>query len=232
MPLFRKRRENLPDDPGDIELIEAITNHCESFLGPVEEVLHEVKSPFVHMDLLRFKGDPDDPFHLVVTCGMSSKPMNVPANVMDRDHYRYAELLLCLPSDWPVEWEQLADPANWWPLQKLKILARMPHEAETWVWFGHTFAHTSPPSPFAPDTELCAALVCPNALFPKEFEFLTYKGRTIVFQQLAFLYREEYEYTKANYGKGFLKLVRESGMPPDEFFVLNKHRRNLCKDLS
>lgn len=213
--------------PADLRLIEAIAKHCEPSLGNCARTLEEIESPIVHVDLMQFELGPEDPAHVFVTCGMSSKPMNVPGNVPNPDPYRYAELVLCLPGDWPMDFDTLTREENWWPLHALRSLARLPHERETWLWGGHTVSNDPPEEPYAANTKFCGAIVCPNAMFDDSFEVLSHNGRDIVFLQIAFLYREELEFAKANYSDALMKRVIESGVSPFDFFVLNSNRPNV-----
>jgi hypothetical protein len=57
-----------------------------------------------------------------------------------------AELVMALPAEWPLEQSELEDESNYWPLGLLKMLARLPHEFETFVWFGHTIPNGDPPA--------------------------------------------------------------------------------------
>lgn len=214
---------------GDPVLMEAVVRHFEELCGSVEMVYHEQTSTFVHIDIHHFPADSDEDFHTFVTTGMAEKPMNVPSEVPTPENYRYAELVLHLPASWPTEWEELSKPENWWPLQTLQNLARLPHRREGWLWGGHTLRHGDDLEPYADDTQFCAALVCPSFLLPDEFETLTLAdGRNIVFLTIAFIYREEFEYCVEHQSDAFFEKIRESGMSPFDFFVLNKNRPNVC----
>ena len=49
-------------------------------------VFHEIVSDVVHIDLLHVPPRRERPFHTLVTCGMSVRPMNVP---QDAEEFRY-----------------------------------------------------------------------------------------------------------------------------------------------
>lgn len=65
--------------------------------------------------------------------GGDEAPMNAPEGA---EEWRYAELLCVLPADWPV--------------RRLKSLARLPHEHDTWPGPGHTIPHGDPAERRAP----------------------------------------------------------------------------------
>ncbi len=174
---------------GDEALIEAVTDHLERHLGPLrDEVLHEVFSPAVHLDLLVAPATDERPM-VVATCGMAEKPMEVPEELPEA---AYAELCILLPPEWPIDPESIHDERNWWPLRLLKELARFPHEYGTWIGEGHTVPNGDPPEPYAEGTELCCALVMPAMAFDEEFWTFDHpRGGTINMLMVVPLYADE-----------------------------------------
>lgn len=85
---------------------------------------------------------------------MSEKPMQIPG---DAPHAaRHVELLMLLPPDWRLEKRDFADECWYWPVRHLKILARAPHEWDTWFGPGHTMQIDADLKPFAANTQFCA----------------------------------------------------------------------------
>src|SRR6478736_6629065 len=108
---------------GDPELVAAIDAHITEHFGPVENVFHEIISPYVHIDLHIVMPTEERPAITVVTSGMSERPMRSPAGDL------YAELMLVLPSTWPTPDDpDFESPSGYWPYRLLKELARLPHE--------------------------------------------------------------------------------------------------------
>ena len=161
---------------GDAGLIEAVSDHVERHLGPIDPVLHERESPIVHVDVLVVGPQDGVPYQTLVTCGMSERPMPVPAD----EAGPRAELFLGLAPDWPLEVEALRDERHWWPIRLLKQLARLPHEEGTVLWERHTVGDPTD-APFAEGTELCAALVAPPLLVPDGFRALEEPGADPIF---------------------------------------------------
>ncbi|HEX8832684.1 MAG TPA: suppressor of fused domain protein, partial [Abditibacteriaceae bacterium] len=89
---------------GDEELINAIGDHIETYIGPVETVFHEIISDLVHIDVHIVKATPERPFHVLVTSGMAALPMNAPETGL-----RFAELCVFLPASWPLDGEKWRD---------------------------------------------------------------------------------------------------------------------------
>lgn len=183
---------------GDGDLIEAISDHVENHIGPIE-VFHEIVSDLVHLDVLWAKPNKRVPFHTLVTCGMSELPMIVPD---DHPFPPYLELCAFLPSTWPMQ--QVVDhmtnarrlseaemERGYWPIRMLKDLAKLPHEHRTFLGQGHTVGNDDPKTPYASDTKLCAAYIT----FPYQagFAFTDLRAghRTIRFLQAVPMFAEE-----------------------------------------
>jgi hypothetical protein len=159
----------------------------ERHVGQVSDVFHEPLSTRLHLDVLQVAPTEERPYRTLVTCGMSSLAMNAPKAQDAR-----AELLLCLPADWPLDEESLEDERNHWPIRLLKDLARLPHEHDTWLGFGHTIPNGDPPEPYAPGTELCGAVVVPPVRAPKEVRVLDQEQSTTFYAVVA-LHADELE---------------------------------------
>lgn len=220
--------DDFPAPFGDEALIEAIGDHCERFFGECEFVWHEVVSEFVHIDLHVFRPDPISGIRTIVTSGMAEKPMHVPKTLVDPEKYRYAELVLQIPPNWPVDQNAFADPECSWPFWALKSFARLPHQYETWVWSGHTMA-SDPPEPYSEHSKLCAATLWPSLLLPEEFEGLTLPdGREVVFLTLGFLYAEELAFSKRHSQERLLAQIERRKLPLEQFLILNPDRPSAC----
>jgi hypothetical protein len=187
-----RHRALVPDDaisPGDAALIDAIDHHVQQHIGSVDVVFDEIVSPYVHVDIHHVPPRPEQPFHVLVTSGMSEMPMMTPEPM---EEYRYAEVLVCLPPEWPVTQEAFQDERNYWPIRALKRLARLPHEFSTWLGWGHTVPNGDPPQSFASNTELCGMLVLPSLSLPEEaFRMELSDGRTIHFWSLVPVHADE-----------------------------------------
>src|SRR3954469_15460518 len=122
-------------NPGNAALIASVTTHVERHVGPVDLVWDELDSDALHVDVLHVAAGPTRPYQTLVTCGASEFPMSTPAEYAV---WRFAELCILLPPDWPITTEGLRDPATGWPFWLLKQIARYPHEAGTWLGYGHT----------------------------------------------------------------------------------------------
>jgi hypothetical protein len=174
---------------GDPALVEAVSDHVERHVGPVDDVFHELISPLVHIDVLRVAPSEERPWHTLVTCGMSARPMTAP-----EPNLAFAELTLALPPEWPASQEAWSDERHYWPVRLLKFLARLPHEYDTWLGEGHTIPNDDKPRPYAPGTGLCGAIVSVPQLPPDGFLALDRPEGPIRFLGVVALHDAEMEH--------------------------------------
>lgn len=109
-----------------------------------------------------------EPYYVVHTIGMSAEPMNLDDMPKKRQYewLRWAELMLFLPGDWPVDesrWPQhLNDPEDKpaaWPLRLLRLLAALPRKGNTWLGAGHSIPNGAPPHPYAENAPFTGAVL-------------------------------------------------------------------------
>ena len=172
------------------EHIEAISDHIEEHIGPVESVFHEVMSEIVHVDVHIVAPTADYPFYTLVTSGMSDLPMTAPDGYED---YRHAEVYLQLPADWPLkDQDVMQQEEHYWPIRWLKIIARFPHTYHTFIASGHTIPNGEEAAPLGPGTELGCMMAVSGGPFPEEFDVLPLEDGTLIhFYQLVPLYPAE-----------------------------------------
>lgn len=231
-PVFRHeaKEEGFVPAHGDEANIQAISDHIEKHIGPIESVFHEILSHLVHIDVHWVKATKERPYHAFITSGMSDIPMHVPEGLEDQ---AFAEVLILLPADWGIEGgvgktmdEVFEDELNYWPIGWLKSIARFPHEYETYMGWGHSVPNGEHAEAFAPNTEMGCMLLLPAIDLPVDFfELKIHEGKTIRFYGLYPIYKEEMEFKLK---KGTDALVRKF----DKYEVsgiLNPTRVNTCK---
>lgn len=201
----------------DLDIREAVDAHLKRFLGPEVQVWHEIMSAYVHLDLYRFEPTPERPYFTFVTSGMSDQPMHVPKGMEDMGR---AELLICLPPEWPVD-----DPDHSWPVDILKSLARLPYEYQSWISLGTTVTNGNPPTPMA-DTSFIGSIVGPTATLPDKFVKLDVNNKQIWFYGVYPIYAKEMTFkTDTPSGdEALLQRLLESGVTE----VLDTKRKNTC----
>ncbi|RJE86698.1 suppressor of fused domain protein [Paenibacillus sp. 1011MAR3C5] len=226
-PIHRQKERDDSFQPayGDEETIEKITAHVEKHIGEVDFVFHEIVSDKMHIDVLRVPPTQERNYYTLVTCGMSALSMTVPPGA---EQFRFAELLLCLPSNWPLTEEAMQKEENYWPIRWLKTLARLPHDYNSWLYAGHSIPNGDPAEPFAPNTKLSGMLLSlptiaedPNGFFTLQMS----EEKEVHFFSLLPIYKEEMDF-KLKHGAEelFQKLDRER---INEFLQIQ--RKNVCK---
>lgn len=152
------------------EVAEAIDAHLGIHFGPVSFVWHELASHLVGVHVYVVGPTAERPYQTLVTSGMSERPMTVPEG---SGISPYAELVLCLPADWPLTQETLRDDATGWPVRVLKQVARLPHEYGTWIGEWHSVPNGDPAEPYADGTPFAGVVVTPMLNVPPEARTIT-----------------------------------------------------------
>jgi hypothetical protein len=180
-----------PAGAGEPDTIEAVERHIERHFGPVATVWHEILSDLVHVDVHVVEPSANRPYFTLVTSGMSDRPMTVPP---EADSSPFAELMLCLPADWPMRPDAFKDERAYWPIRLLKTVARLPHEFETWIAEWHSIPNGDPAEPYAPGAPFVGVAVAPMLhCVPEAREIVTDAGRHIALLALVPLHPAEME---------------------------------------
>ncbi|AKA68088.1 suppressor of fused domain protein [Clostridium scatologenes] len=202
--------------------MEKIEEHIHKYFGEPTSVYHELMSDLIHLDVYYIKPNEDRNFHTFVTSGMSFIPMNPMEGSEDE---KYAELIVCLPAQWPVSEEAFKDMDNYWPIAWLKMLARFPHDYKTWLGFAHTMPNYDPPIPIA-NTNFHGIMLLPPILTPQSAAKLQInEDISINFYCIIPLYKDEMQYKLDNGYKDILDKFDEKGINE----VINIKRDNVCE---
>lgn len=190
--------------------------------GDYDQVLHEMVSPDIHLDIVMIPPTPQEDYYKLITMGVGAYPMNVPKELKDRELERF-ELVMYLPSDWKMDSDKEED---YWPIRVCKMLGRLPLQENSWLGFGHSMSFDAECTPFAENTGFCS-IVLVNAM-NKNHEpcdlYMEKKGK-INFYQLFPLYKEELAY-KQEYG---LEALMDLFSVEDLSLVFNIKRKNYGK---
>lgn len=221
--IYRHKAEDFKEDNQDLgeSSLKKIDLHITKWLGEVSGVFHEIISPTVHVDVHLVPPARDRNFNVLVTSGMSDKPMNSPF-----PEARYAEVVALLPPDWKLDQASFEDENNYWPIRQLKFIARFPHEFDTWVWATHTIPNGDPPEPYASNTNLsCILLYYPISL-PQGFHRLKVnEEKEISFLALIPIFRDEMEFKLKKGMEGLIEKFDANGLTE----VIDIHRPSCLK---
>ena len=137
---------------------DVILEHVTRSFGPIKNTISEtIPGSRVSVNVHLIPPSMNNDFVTLVTTGMSDEPMEY----SDKESmFKYAELLLKLPSSWLVEEENMKDQSYYWPLGWLRKVAHIPHIYEGWIDEGVILPNGEPPQPFASNTKLSSIMVC------------------------------------------------------------------------
>ena len=216
---FWSSRKNSEPEVYSEDEMSAIEHHIKNTFGEFENVFHELGSPDIHVDICLVPPSGERGYYTLVTMGMGAHRMNVPEELAEYKLER-AELVIALPPDWKLDGESMKEERWYWPISLLKVLARLPIASDSWLGFGHTMDKESP---FAEDTELCAAILTgPQGMGVGDGgEVCTLpSGEEVNFYQVIPLYRDEMEYKLEHDADALLEKM--AGIS----FVVNPTRQN------
>jgi len=209
--------------PGDQVLIETVQRRIEERLGPIRTVwcLPKIEDR-VHVDLHWVPPTPLNPWHTILTTGMSERPMRPPAEAAEA---RFGELYLCLPPEWPLEAAGPSDSEAGWPLSLLSDFAGYPHREGRWLWYGHTVAY-EPAQPLGPGVRFSAAALGPSISLPRGFNGIEAgPDRIVWYFSLLPIYPEERELAIREGTEALFERLRLAGVTD----LLKVRRRNVAR---
>ncbi|MBR6376140.1 MAG: suppressor of fused domain protein [Oscillospiraceae bacterium] len=207
---FKKKAARSPFYAYSEQDMDRFENHIQNTIGPFSQVIHEIVSDGLHLDVLPIPATEKRNNLTLITMGMGAYPMPVPERYGRKNR---AELAIRLPADWPVE----KSGAEWfWPIALLTRLARLPYDQNTWfgVWHDADFQE-----PLGTGVEFCAVLLefLDENVPPLELE----SGDELLLYNVIPLYRSEMDYLLANDAEALLnKMPEEVKNGP-----LNIHRK-------
>jgi hypothetical protein len=144
---------------------------------------------------------------------MSYREMTLPEDLGEREFWLRAELMVALPPDWFGEGDMddaIQDEAIYFPIRRLKELARYPHNAATSLIASHTFLYNEP---LGPGTEMSAFVIWwPTYLAEGDNVIKLEGGGNINLYSLIPIYAEEREYAVQNGTGALLDLLADAGV--------------------
>lgn len=197
-----------------------ILKHVSRNFGKVSQTLSEiVPGSRVAVNLHIIPASKDRNYITLVTTGMSDYPMDEAEEAAET---AYAELLIKLPADWPMEQNKMNDERNYWPLGWLRQTAHILHLYDGVLGEEVILPNGEPPMPFASNTKLSCIMVCK----PKEANMerlVTSKGKVINFYTLMPIYKEERNIALRRGYEFLMKKLNENGISD----VLDIKRKNV-----
>ena len=204
-------------DPASLSDVERVERQIKEYLGsrfgPVDPLgQQEILPPIEGMSVAIYSIRPNEehPYLVLFTSGMSDQPMAAPERYED---WRYSELVMHLPPDWPHPRDSLLDPEWLWPLHALRQAAYAPHmDKSCLIPMGTIIPNGEPPEPLGPNTDQTCLLCIPDLSIlspPLRLD----DGRIIHFHTVVPLYTSERDYERQHGEKKFFEQFVKEKVP-------------------
>lgn len=203
----------------ELEKIEAF---IENEYGHFEEVIHELVSPDIHLDIAIVPPNEYQPYYKLVTMGAGAYKMNVPRELKSYK-LEYAEYVIFLPKEWDIKSDK---EEYYWAIRQLKNIARLPINTDSWLAYGHTITANEDYSPVAENTEFNSFVLINSINKNNEIVNPLKIGlfKQINFYQMFPLYREEVDYKMENSLEELINKFSDEDLDP----IVNINRINNC----
>lgn len=162
------------------------------------------------------------PYSILLTCGMSRKPMNVPSGFDDK---KYLEIAMLLPSDWDLSNIKTKPDSITWPIHHLKGIAKIPADQNTWIGFGHTIDYNKRKGDYFPDTKFTSSIILPSISLPEKFVKIKKDNDLINIFSAIPIFKEELDYKIANNTNSLIDKFNEYEIKE----IIDLKRINTCK---
>lgn len=149
--------KGLPTEKHNNHHAEILERFVKCF-GPVKNTINEViPGSKVSVNIHLFPSSKNNDFLTLVTTGMSDEPMDYSS---EENVFKYAELILKLPSSWIIEKDKINDHKQYWPLGWIRKVAHFPHIYDGWIEEGVILPNGEPSQQFSSNTKLSCLMVC------------------------------------------------------------------------
>ncbi|MCY6354739.1 suppressor of fused domain protein [Clostridium sp. ZS2-4] len=144
-----------------------IVKHIEKYIGTIDQTISEIipgSRVRINVNIIKPKQEKD--YITLITNGMSAYPMGY---AQEDEEYKYAELMIKLPSDWKLDETSCKTERYGWPLKILRMFAHLPHQSEGYINERVIIPNGIPddiPLPFHVDTWLSTTMFCVSEDIP------------------------------------------------------------------
>ena len=222
---FKSRKKS--EEPGhvitqylyDDEEIDVVDSFISDMFGSYKNVLHEIASPDIHLDVCIVEPTDEEPFYKMVTMGAGAYRMQVPEK-WQKYRLDYAEYVIYLPKDWNID---SGENQDYWPIKALKDTARLPIWCNTWLGYGHTLQSDEEGSPYAANTGFNSAVLDFAAGRKGDIRLIMPSGKVVNFYEIIPIYPEELAFKIENGADALFEKLKEKEI---QYKVVDIHRKN------
>ncbi len=225
-----------PSNPDDIRLIlysekdeDEVVECIKEDYGDFQNVLHEVVSTDIHLDVALIPPQEDRDYYTLCTIGAGAYRMEIERDIRIEHHLsEHSEYIMYLPSDWKLDEESLNDEANYWPIRLLNNTARLPLLTDSWFTIGHTTG-TEEGMPYSEEYPYNSAILTYPAPFvaTRENKCNLSSGKTILFHHILPITQEELEFKNENGTEALLKRIFPKGCDEMDIMISRLKREEI-----
>ena len=225
-----------PSNPDDIRLIlysekdeDEVVECIKEDYGDFQNVLHEVVSTDIHLDVALIPPQEDRDYYTLCTIGAGAYRMEIERDIRIEHHLsEHSEYIMYLPSDWKLDEESMNDEANYWPIRLLKNTARLPLLTDSWFTIGHTTG-TEEGMPYSEEYPYNSAILTYPAPFvaTRENKCNLSSGKTILFYHILPITQEELEFKNENGTEALLKRIFPKGCDEMDIMISRLKREEI-----
>lgn len=198
-----------------------IIAHFEKYYGTVEEKpISEIVPSKICLSIHYAMAERPKKHVVLFTTGMSEFAMSTPPG---EDEFKFAEIMVHLPYNWPITKEALSDGSLSWPIDWLRQTAHYPHGSGTWLGGAYTIiSNGEPAEPLGDGTKLsCVLLLTDDS---KAGRIRTKEKKLIRIYTMVPIYSEERDLEKRKGVAHLLGLFEKHGIST----VVDPHRMNVA----
>ena len=225
-----------PSNPDDIRLIlysekdeDEVVECIKEDYGDFQNVLHEVVSTDIHLDVALIPPQEDRDYYTLCTIGAGAYRMEIERDIRIEHHLsEHSEYIMYLPSDWKLDEESMNDEANYWPIRLLKNTARLPLLTDSWFTIGHTTG-TEEGMPYSEEYPYNSAILTYPAphVATRENKCNLSSGKTILFHHILPITQEELEFKNENGTEALLKRIFPKGCDEMDIMISRLKREEI-----
>ena len=203
-------------------------DELESFIekkdGKIENVIHEIVSPDIHLDILVIPPTGRRPYYKLITKGAGAYKQSVPKEYIGKVS-EYAEYCIYLPKNWSVSSDK---PEDYWPIKMLKRIARLPISEESWLGPYHTISWDEEGNSFDQSTKLNSLILLnDNDKLSVQSVVKLKTGKAVAIYNLYPLYQEELDTIMQAGWNEFVNKIPDDDLR--DYRIINPKRKNYCQ---
>lgn len=210
-------------DERQLDIIEIFDTHLEKFVEENEVIVFDdIESKENHIDIYWIKPNLEyRPYSILVTCGMSRNPMNVPKGYEDK---KFIEVAMLFPLDWDFSDINTKSDKITWPIYHLKSIGKMVADPKTWIGFGHTIGCNETKGNYFPGTGFNSTIIFPSIELPESFTKIDNQGKLVRIYSAIPIYPEELNYKLENNSNALIEKFNEFNIQE----IVDLNRKNTC----